>query len=139
MSTEYSDISSSCEMKHEPAFKPLQGNPTLFLVRESRYPLHLRQKTQGPFHITIAEGSLLLRCFWKVGVPVQWNPGSQLSSQDDMGCMESSSSSCAEIGAPKDLRRVSQGISELPKGCQAFVVYDGEQGITLEPMHGNRA
>ena len=28
-----------------------------------------------------------------------------------MGCMELSSSSCAEIGVPIDLRRVSQGIS----------------------------
>ena len=25
-----SDISSSCEMKHEPEFKPLQGNPAFF-------------------------------------------------------------------------------------------------------------
>ena len=39
VSTEDSDIPSSCEMKDEPAFKPLQGNPTLFLVRESQYTL----------------------------------------------------------------------------------------------------
>ena len=38
--TENSDFPSTCEMKDEPAFKPLQGNQTLFLVRESRYPLH---------------------------------------------------------------------------------------------------
>ena len=30
-----------------------------------------------------------------------------------MGSMELSSSSCAEIGVPLDLRRVSQGISEV--------------------------
>ena len=66
-----SDILSSCEMKDEPAFKPLQGNPTFFQVRASRYPLHLRQQTQGPSHIPIAEGRLLLRCFWKVGLPIQ--------------------------------------------------------------------
>ena len=30
--TEYSDIFFSCEKKHEPAFKPLQGNPTFFQV-----------------------------------------------------------------------------------------------------------
>ena len=30
VSTGDSDIPSSCEMKHEPAFKPLQGNPALF-------------------------------------------------------------------------------------------------------------
>ena len=35
----------------------------------------------------------------------------QLSSQDDMGCMKLSSSSCSEIGVPIDLRRVPQGIS----------------------------
>ena len=71
VSTEDSDIPSSCEMKDEPAVKPLQRNLTLFLVRETRYPLHLRQQTQGPSHIPIAEGRLLLRCLWKVGLPVQ--------------------------------------------------------------------
>ena len=75
-----SDIPLSCEMKDEPAFKPPQGNLRLFLVRESRFPLHLRQKTQGPSHIPIAEGRLLLRCLWKVGLPVQKNPGNQLTS-----------------------------------------------------------
>ena len=30
-----------------------------------------------------------------------------------MGCMELSSCSCAEIGVPIDLRRVSQGISGI--------------------------
>ena len=47
------------------------GNPTLFLVRETRNPLNLRQKSQGPSHIPIAEGMLLLRCLWKVGLPVE--------------------------------------------------------------------
>ena len=108
VSTEDSDIPSSCEIKDEPAFKPLQGKPTLFLFRESWYPLHLRQQTQGPSHLPIAEGRLLLRCLWKVGLPVQKNPGTQLSPSDDMGCMELSSCSCAEIGVPIDLRRVSQ-------------------------------
>ena len=71
VSTGDSDIPSSCKMKGEPAFKPLQGNPTLFLVRESRYSLQLRQQTQGPSHIPIAEGNLLLRCLWNVGLPLQ--------------------------------------------------------------------
>ena len=55
--TEYSDIHLYCEMKDEPAFKPLQGILTFFRVRESRYPLHVRQQIQGPSHILIAEGS----------------------------------------------------------------------------------
>ena len=33
VSTGDSDILSSCDMKHEPKFKPLQGNPALFWVR----------------------------------------------------------------------------------------------------------
>ena len=71
ISTKDSDIPSSCQMKDEPAFKPLQGNQTLFLVRESRYPLHLRQKTQGPSHIPISDGRLLFRSLFKVGLTVQ--------------------------------------------------------------------
>ena len=54
--TEYSDIFLSCEKKAEPALKPLQGNPIFFLVRESRYPLHLRHQIQDPSHIPIAQG-----------------------------------------------------------------------------------
>ena len=44
-STGDSDIPSSFEMNDEPALKPLQGNPAFSCVRESRGPLHLRQKT----------------------------------------------------------------------------------------------
>ena len=61
----------SCEMKGEPAFKSLQGNPAIFRVRASRGPFHFKLKTQGPSHIPIAEGMLLLRCLWIVGLPVQ--------------------------------------------------------------------
>ena len=110
-STQDSDIPSSCQMNDEPAFKPLQGNPTLFLVRESRYPLHFRQKTQGPAHIPIAEGKLKLRCCWKVGSNLQSKTGNQFSSWDDMRCMDLSSSCCTDINIDIDLRRVSQGIS----------------------------
>ena len=39
------------------------------------------------------------------------DPGIPLSSQDDMSSMDLTSSSCAEIGVPLDLRQVSQGIS----------------------------
>ena len=106
-----SAIPSSCEMKDDPAFKPLQGNLAFFQVRASWCPFHFRQKTQGPSSIPIAEGSLLLRCLWIVGLPLQSKPGNQLSSRDDMGSRELSSSSCAEIGVSLDLRRVSQGIS----------------------------
>ena len=71
ISTQDSDIPSSFLMKDEPAFKTLLGNPNLFLVRESRYPLHLRQKTQGPSDRPIRDGRLLFRCLFKVGLTVQ--------------------------------------------------------------------
>ena len=40
VSTGDSGIPSSCEMKNEPEFKPLQKNPALFQVRASRGPFH---------------------------------------------------------------------------------------------------
>ena len=111
VSTGDSDIPSSCEMQHKPEFKPLQGSPAFFGVRVSRGPFHLRQKTHGPFHIPIAEGKLHLRCWWKVGTNLQSKTGNQLSSCDDMGCMELFSSCCTVINIHINLRRVSQGIS----------------------------
>ena len=84
VSTGDSDIPSSCEMKDDPGFKPLQGNQAIFRVRASRGPFHLRQKTQGPSHIPVAKGKLQLRCLWKVGLPLQSKTGNQLSSRFDM-------------------------------------------------------
>ena len=105
------DIPLSCEMKEDPAFKPLQGNLALFQVRASCLPFHLRKKTQSPSHIPLAEGKLLLRCLWKVGITLLSKTRNQLSSLEVMGCTEFSSSCCTEIDVPLDLRRVSQGIS----------------------------
>ena len=68
-------IPSSCEIKYEPAFKPVQGNPAFFWVRASRRPFHKRQKTQSPSDIPISEGRLLLRCLSKVGLPLQSKTG----------------------------------------------------------------
>ena len=48
-------IALSCAMKEEPAFKTLQGNPTFLRVRASLYTLYLRQQTQGPSHLPIAD------------------------------------------------------------------------------------
>ena len=56
--TEDSDIPLSCEIKDEPPFKPLKGDPTFFQVRESGYPVHVRQQIQGPSHVLmVREGS----------------------------------------------------------------------------------
>ena len=59
---------------------------------------------QGPSHIPIAEETLLLRCLWKDGLSLKSKRGNHFSSRDHMGCMELSSSCCAEIGVVLDLR-----------------------------------
>ena len=56
-----------------------------------------------------------------------------------MGCMKLSSSSCAEIGVPRVLRRVSGNLVSRLKEVKPLVMSDGEQGIALEPMQGKRA
>ena len=99
------------EIKDEPAFKPLHGNPEFFQVRASRGPFRLKHKTQGPSQTPIDEGSLLLRCLWKVGLPLQSKPGNQLSSQDNLACAELSSTCSGEFSVPLSFRRLSQGTS----------------------------
>ena len=106
-----SAMPSSCDKKDEPEFKPLQGNRAFLLVRASRGPFHFRQKTHGPSHIHSAEGKLLFRCLLNVDSPLHSNTGNQLSSWDNIGCMEVSSSCCTEINIHIDLRLVSQRIS----------------------------
>ena len=110
VSTGESDFPSSCEMKDEPVFKILQGNPAFFPCRASRYALHLRRQIQDPSHIPIAEGRLLLRRFGNVAYLFNRILGIS-SPREDMEGLALSSSSCAEIGVPIYLRRVSQGIS----------------------------
>ena len=62
---------------------------------------------------TIAEGKLHLRCLWKTGSPLQSRTGNQLSSWDNMWCIELPASCCTEMNIHIDLRRVSQRISEV--------------------------
>ena len=91
--------------------KPLQGNLDFFLIRASRCPFCLKHKTQGPYDIHIPKGQLLLRCLSKDGLPLQSKTGNQLSSPDDMVCLDISSCCSTEIDDPLYLRRLSQGVS----------------------------
>ena len=111
VSTGDSYIPSCWERKHGLAFESLQGNQDLLRVRGTWCPFHLRQQTQGPSHIPIAERSLLLRCLWKVGIPLESKPGNQLSSRDGLGNMELYLSCSAELGVPLDVGQCSRGIS----------------------------
>ena len=93
--------------------KPLQGNLDFFLIRESRGPFCLKHKSQGPSHLHIPKGKVLLSCLWKDGLPLHSKTGNQVSSPDDMGCPGFSSCGFTEIDVPIDLRWVSQGVSGL--------------------------
>ena len=93
--------------------KPLQGNLDFVLIRASRGPFLLKHKTQGPSHINIPKGKLLLRRLWKDGLHLHSKTGNQLSSPEDTLCPVFSSCCFTEIDVPVDLRWVSQGISGL--------------------------
>ena len=93
--------------------KPLQGNFDFFLIRASRGPFRLKHKTEGPTHIHIPKGKLLLRCLWNDGLPLHSKTGNKLSTPDDMGSPGLSSCCFTEIDVPIDLRWVSQGNSGL--------------------------
>ena len=98
-----SDIPLSCEIKDEPSFKSLQGNPAFFRVRASRCPLHLRQQTQGLTLIPIAEMNFLLRSLWKDSIPILSKSNSLLSFREVLVYTELSSSCCAEFGVSLDI------------------------------------
>ena len=87
-STSDSDIHISCEEKDEPVFEPLQGNPAFFRVNTSHCPFPIQKHTLGPTHIRIAERILLLRCLWKVGIPLVLKADNQLSFREVLGCTE---------------------------------------------------
>ena len=77
---------------------------------------------------------------WKFGIPFESKPGQQLSSRDDFVYMELSSSCCAKLGAPLDLGWCSRGnLWSFPKEGKLLVMFDGEQGMVLEPMQGKWA
>ena len=48
----------------------------------------LEAANSGSLSHTIADRSLLLRCEWKLGIPLEVNQGTRLSSRDDLGYME---------------------------------------------------
>ena len=78
VSTGDSDIPSCWERKHECACESLQGNKTFSWSEGNSVSIPLEAPTQGPSHIPIAERSLLLRCLWKVGIPLESKSGNQL-------------------------------------------------------------
>ena len=113
------DIPSSCEMKDEPAFKPLQGNLAFFWVRASGGPFHLKQKTQCPSHIPIAEGRLLLRCLCKVGLPLQSKAGNHSHPETIWGAQNYPQGALLNLMFLYTWDSCLRETLEFPKGSQA--------------------
>ena len=117
----------------------LQGNLDIFLIRASRRPFRLKHKTQGPSHIHIPTGKLLLRCLWKDGLHLHSKIANQLSSPDDMGCPDLSSCCFTEIDVPIDLRCVSGNIWIVVKDVKQLVLYDVECEMAMDSTKGKCA
>ena len=135
--TEYSDIRLSCEMKDEPAFKPLHGNPTFVRFRESRYPLHVMQQIQGPSHIPIAEGRHLLKCCGNMAYLFNRILGISFFSRQYGVHGAFLKLLCCNWCSYRLETGVSGNLCSCPKEAKAIFLYDGERGIALKPMQGN--
>ena len=132
-------IPSSCEVKHEPEFKPLQGNPGFFWVRASRGPLHLRQKTQSPSHILISEGRLLLSCFGMLAYLFSRRQGIILIPRR-YGVHGTFLKLLYWYWWSSILEKVVSGnLSRFLKGVKPLVLYDVDRGVVIEPMQGKLA
>ena len=119
VSTWDSIIPSSCEIKYEPAFQPLQGKPAFFWLRSSRGPFHLRQKTQSPSHIPTYEGRLLLRCLWKVGLPLQSKTGNHSYTEMIWGARNIPQAALLKLMILYTWVGCLRESLEFPKGSQA--------------------
>ena len=78
---------------------------------------------------------------WLASLVEDWE---SLSSRDDMGCTEHSSTCSTEIDDPLYLRRLSQGVSRgsygslqrFLKGVKPLVLYVADRRVVMEPMQG---
>ena len=139
VSTGDSDYPSSCELKDEPAFKPLQGNPAFFSVRASRGPFHLRQKISSPLHIPIAEVRLLIRCMWKVGLTLQSKTGIHSYPKMIWGAHNFPQVAVLKLMILYIEAGVSVNIWSFLKGVKPLVLYDLDHRMNMEPMEGKLA
>ena len=119
VSTEDSDIPSSCEMKNEPAFKALQGQPSFFWFRASRCSLYLRQKTQSRSHIPISERRLLLWCLWEASLPLQSKTGNHSHPHTIWGARKFPQAALMKLMILYTWDGFLRESLEFPKGSQA--------------------
>ena len=104
----------------------MKDEPALSLCREI-WPsfksgisgsISLEAEITGSFSIHIPEGKLHFRRLWKVGLPLQSKTGNQLSSPDDMRCMQISSRFFNETDDLLSLHGCLRESLDFTKGCQ---------------------
>ena len=129
VSTGDSVIPYSCEMKYEPALKPLHWNPAFFWVRASRGPFQLRQKTQSPSFIPISEGRLLMRFLWKVGLPLQSKTANHSHPEMIWGAQNITQAALLKLMILYPSDGCLRESLEVPKGSQSTCsVWRGSRG-----------
>ena len=111
VSTGDSVIPSSCEMKYEPAFKPLQGKPGLLLSQGIPGTIPLGAENTESLSHSYFVGKAPLEVLSESWLTSSVEDREAFSSRDVMVCMEHSSTSSTEIDDPLYLRSLSQGIS----------------------------
>ena len=121
-------------MKYGPAFKSLQGNPAFFWVRASRGTFHLRQKTQSPTHIPISQGRLLLRCLWKVGLPLQSKTGNPSHPEMIWVARNIPPAALLKLMILYTWDGCLRETLKFPKCVKQLVLYDVDRGVVMEPM-----
>ena len=99
--------------------KPLQGYLDFFLIRASRGPFRLKYKIQGPSHIHIPMGKLLLRCLWKNGLPLQSKTGNHSHPDMISGARNIPQSALPKLMILYTWDGCLMESLEVPKGSQA--------------------
>ena len=136
ISIQDSDISPSCQIKDYPAFKPLQRNPALFLVGKLSIHSTWGRKFRVPLtYLLLREGSSSGDC---LKLAYLFNRILGISSLLEMilGSWSIPRVPVLKLVSYKLKTCVSGNFGSCLKEVKPLVVYDGEQGIVLEPMQG---
>ena len=97
------------------------------------------QQSQGPSHIPIREGILLLRCFWKVGIPLESKPGNQLSCPVQLWLLEVFLIVAVTSWSLWTCESVLAETLEYHQGPQTPFLFEMEHEIVLYAMPGDQA
>ena len=109
--------------------KTLQGNFDFFLIRASRGSFRLKHKTQGPSHIYIPKGKLLLWCLWKDGLPLHSKTGNHSHPEMIWGARNIPQAALLKLMILYTWDGCLRKSLEVPKGNQATCsVWCGSRG-----------